>query len=90
MGTLIGILRYILDLGPTVMLPLVILFFGLALGLKPGKAFKSGLMIGIGFVGIGLVIGLMLNSLGPAAKAMADRFGMSLNVIDLGWPGALR
>ncbi len=88
MGTLIGILRYILDLGPTVMLPLVILFFGLALGLKPGKAFKSGLMIGIGFVGIGLVIGLMLNSLGPAAKAMADRFGMSLNVIDLGWPGA--
>ena len=86
--TFIGILRYILDLGPTVMLPLVILFFGLALGLKPGKAFKSGLMIGIGFVGIGLVIGLMLNSLGPAAKAMADRFGMSLNVLDLGWPGA--
>ena len=88
METLMGVLKYILDLGPAVMLPLVILLFGLALGLKPGKAFKSGLMIGIGFVGIGLVIGLMLDNLGPAAKAMADRFGMTLNVVDLGWPGA--
>lgn len=88
MEKMVEILQYILGLGPAVMLPLVILLFGLALGLKFGKAFQSGLMIGIGFVGIGLVVGLMLDSLGPAAKAMADRFGMSLNVIDLGWPGS--
>lgn len=88
MKTIIDVLKYVLDLGPSVMLPLVILILGLILGVKSGKALKSGLMIGIGFVGIGLVIGLMLNSLGPAAKAMADRFGMTLNVIDLGWPGA--
>jgi len=66
------IMRYILDLGPTVMLPLVIIIFSIVLGMKIGDSFKAGLHIGIGFVGIGLVIGLMLDSIGPAAKAMAE------------------
>ncbi|ACA30747.1 PTS galactitol transporter subunit IIC [Histophilus somni] len=82
------IMQYILDLGPAVMLPLVILILSLALGMKFGESFKAGLSIGIGFVGIGLVIGLMLDSIGPAAKAMAHTFDIQLNVIDLGWPGA--
>lgn len=79
-------MRYILDLGPTVMLPLVIIVFSKLLGMKLGDCFKSGLHIGIGFVGIGLVIGLMLDSIGPAAKAMAEHFQINLHVIDVGWP----
>ena len=63
------VMRYILDLGPTVMLPIVIIIFSKILGMKAGDCFKAGLHIGIGFVGIGLVIGLMLDSIGPAAKA---------------------
>lgn len=82
------IMRYILDLGPTVMLPLVIIIFSKLLGMKLGDCFKSGLHIGIGFVGIGLVIGLMLDSIGPAAKAMAEQFQINLHVIDVGWPGS--
>ena len=82
------IMRYILDLGPTVMLPIVIIIFSKLLGMKLGDCFKSGLHIGIGFVGIGLVIGLMLDSIGPAAKAMAEHFQINLHVIDIGWPGS--
>lgn len=82
------IMRYILDLGPTVMLPLVIIIFSKLLGMKLGDCFKSGLHIGIGFVGIGLVIGLMLDSIGPAAKAMAEQFEINLHVVDVGWPGS--
>lgn len=82
------VMRYILDLGPTVMLPIVIILFSVCLGMKPGDAFKSGLHIGIGFVGIGLVIGLMLDSIGPAAKAMAANFEIGLEVVDVGWPGS--
>ncbi|OOF58800.1 PTS galactitol transporter subunit IIC [Rodentibacter genomosp. 2] len=82
------IMQYILDLGPAVMLPILIIIFSLVLGMKFGDSFKAGLQIGIGFVGIGLVIGLMLDSIGPAAKAMAHTFDIQLNVIDLGWPGA--
>lgn len=82
------IMRYILDLGPTVMLPIVIIIFSVCLGMKLGDAFKSGLFIGIGFVGIGLVIGLMLDSIGPAAKTMAANFEIGLDVVDVGWPGS--
>ncbi len=81
------IIRYVLDLGPTVMLPIVIMIFSMAFGMKLGDAFKSGLHIGIGFVGIGLVIGLMLESIGPAAQEMTANFGIELSVVDLGWPG---
>lgn len=82
------IMRYILDLGPTVMLPGVIIVFSLILGMKLGDSFKSAIHIGIGFVGIGLVIGLMLDSIGPAAKAMAEHFEINLQVVDIGWPGS--
>ena len=83
-----GVIKYIVDLGPSVMLPIVITIFALLLGQKPGKAIRSGILIGIGFIGIGLVIGLMLDNLAPAAKLMAERFGINLTVIDVGWPGS--
>lgn len=56
------------------MLPVVIIIFSKLLGMKLGDCFKSGLHIGIGFVGIGLVIGLMLDSIGPAAKPWQNSF----------------
>ena len=80
-------IQYILDLGSSVMLPLVIIIFALCLGIKVGKAFNAGLMIGIGFVGIGIVVTLMRETLGPAAEQMANNFGLNLTVLDLGWPG---
>lgn len=42
------VMRYILDLGPTVMLPIVIIIFSKILGMKAGDCFKAGLHIGIG------------------------------------------
>lgn len=80
-------IQYIVDLGPSVMLPLIIFILGLALRRGFGKSLVAGLTIGVGFVGIGLVISLLTSNLGPAAEAMANRFGLGLNVIDLGWPG---
>ncbi len=82
------IMQYILDLGPSVMLPIVIILFSLMLKMKVGDALKAGIHIGIGFVGIGLVVGLLTSSVGPAAQAMAERFDIHLRVIDVGWPGA--
>ncbi|EKB3270760.1 hypothetical protein ONY24_004434, partial [Shigella sonnei] len=37
------VMRYILDLGPTVMLPIVIIIFSKILGMKAGDCFKAGL-----------------------------------------------
>ena len=36
--------------------------------------------------GINLVINLLVESLGPAAKDMVKQWGLDLNIIDVGWP----
>lgn len=83
-----GVIKYIVDLGPTVMLPLVIFIIGILLRQGIGKSLRAGLTVGIGFVGIGLVISLMTQNLGDAAKSMAENYNLGLEVIDLGWPGS--
>ncbi|MBX6764428.1 MAG: PTS galactitol transporter subunit IIC [Rubrobacteraceae bacterium] len=80
------ITQFITSLGPSVVLPVLIFVFALILGQRPGRAFRSGLLIGIGFVGIGLVINLLTSQIGPAAKGMAKNFNVGLNTIDVGWP----
>lgn len=82
------VIQYIVDMGASVMLPIIIAILSIILGVKPGKAIRAGLMIGVGFVGLGLIVNLMNDQLGPAAEAMSKRFGLSLSVVDIGWPGA--
>ena len=45
-------LQYLVDLGPSVMMPIIFTVFALCLGVKFGKAIRSGLLIGIGFIGL--------------------------------------
>lgn len=77
---------FVLDLGPSIMLPIIMLIFGLILRQGFNKSFRAALTIGIGFVGINLVIGLLMEALGPATKAMVESLGLSLDILDVGWP----
>lgn len=86
MDKVLAVVQYILNMGPTVILPITILILGLIFKIKFSKALKSGLTIGIGFIGINLVVNLLTTTLGPAAQAMVERFGLSLTIIDVGWP----
>ncbi|ERK29161.1 PTS galactitol transporter subunit IIC [Clostridium intestinale] len=88
MDKLMEIVQYILGIGPTAILPLAILIIGLIFGTGFKKAFNSGIIIGIGFVGISLVANLLTSTLGPVAQQMVERFGLNLTVIDAGWPAA--
>lgn len=81
-----SIIKALINMGPSVMMPIIFFVLAIIFGVKIGKAFKAGMLVGIGFVGINLVIGLLLNSLGPAAESMVSRFGLSLTVVDPGWP----
>jgi PTS system galactitol-specific IIC component len=83
-----GLQDVLTKLGASVILPIIIFVLGLILGAKPGKAFRAGVTIGIAFVGINLVIGLMWTSLSDVAQAMVERTGVTLNVVDVGWPSA--
>lgn len=84
----VDFLQGFLALGATVILPVAIFLLGLFFGQKPGRAFRSGLTIGVAFVGIFLVIDLLVFNLGPAAQGMVERLGVNLNVIDVGWPAS--
>ncbi len=85
---LAGYFDILTDLGASVMLPIVIFILGLIFGQKIGKAFHSGLLIGVGFVGINLILDLLVENLGPAAESMVERFGVELAIVDVGWPAS--
>lgn len=82
------IIQWFVNLGASVMLPIILFVFALILGIKPRKAFTSGLTVGIGFIGLNLVIGLLTDNLGPAAESMVENFGLTLSTLDVGWPAA--
>ena len=84
-----SILTYIRDtLGNTVVLPVVIAILGIVLGQRWTRAIRSGLTVGVGFVGLGIVITLLLGALGPATDAIIKNFGIHLTTMDVGWPVA--
>lgn len=88
MGIFGDMIQYVIDMGASVMLPIVIAILSILVGVRLGKAIRSGLMIGVGFVGLSLIVDMMNAQLGPAAKAMSENFGLTLSVVDIGWPGA--
>lgn len=77
-----------LDLGPTIVLPVLVTIFALILGAGLSRSIKSGITVGVGFIGINLVVGLLGGNLGPAAQQMVENFNLSLNTIDVGWPAS--
>lgn len=81
-----GIIQALLDMGAVVVLPIIIFILGLIFRLKPKDAFKSGLTIGIGFIGVNLVIGMMVSNLGTATQKMSENFNLNLTTMDVGWP----
>lgn len=89
MEVFLSTLKAIIDnLGATVALPIIIFLFAVALGAQPGRAFRAGVTIGIAFIGINLVIGLMWNTLSEVAQAMVKNTGIQRDVVDVGWPSA--
>lgn len=82
------LLQWFVDLGASVMLPILIFIFAVILGTTVKEAFTSAITVGIGFVGLNLVLDLLTSSLGPAAKSMVYRFGLELHTIDVGWPAS--
>ena len=87
-GFLVGLKQVIDALGATVLLPLIIIIIALVLGAKTGKAIRAGVTIGVAFIGINLVIGLMFTNLSDVAQAIATNTGVTRDVVDVGWPSS--
>jgi PTS system galactitol-specific IIC component len=85
METVKSIFDFLTGLGSPVMLPIIIFILGLILGMKVGRAFISALTVGVGFIGLGLVITLLFDALGPATSALVETTGIQLTALDVGW-----
>lgn len=80
------VINFIMDAGSSVFMPIIILILGLIFGLKPGKAFKAGITVGIGFIGINLVISMLADSLMVVINQLVELYNFKLTAIDVGWP----
>ena len=82
------VFSYIIGLGAAVMMPIIFTILGVCIGIRFGKALKSGLLVGVGFVGLSVVTALLTSSLGPALGKVVEIYGLQLKVFDMGWPAA--
>lgn len=82
------VFSYIISLGASVMMPILFTIIGLCIGLKFGKSLKSGLLVGVGFVGLGVITKLLTTNFDTPLKAIADLYDLQMSVFDMGWPAA--
>lgn len=85
MGQVFG---YIISLGASVMMPILFTIIGVCIGLKLSKSLKSGLFVGVGFVGLGIITALLTANFDTPLKDIATIYHLQLNVFDMGWPAA--
>ena len=78
------VFKYIIGLGAAVMMPVIFTVLGVCIGIKLPKALKSGLLVGVGFVGLSVVTALLTSSLGPALSKMVEIYGLELGIFDMG------
>lgn len=82
------VFKYIIGLGAAVMMPVIFTILGACIGIKFGDALKSGLKVGVGFIGLSIVTALLTSALGPALNTVVDIYDLQLRVFDMGWPAA--
>lgn len=79
------VIKYILDLGAGIFLPIVMILLGLLMRMKPKRAISAGIILGVAFIGMNAILGFMFGAISPAADAFVKSTGLKLNAIDVGW-----
>lgn len=71
----------------SLLVPILLFFVGLIVGLKPGKAFRAGLITSVALTGIWTILELFMNSMSPVATALAESMGAGarFEYVDIGW-----
>ncbi len=83
---LIRALNGFLDLGVPIVTPLLLFVLSLVFRVPLGRAIRSAVTYGIGFIGIFTILNLLLGALGGVATRFIENTGIQLEVLDVGWP----
>lgn len=86
MQVVTSIFSYIIDMGASVMMPIIFTILGLVMGAKFGEALRAGMTFGVGFIGLNAVIGIMSSTITPVANALVENLNFKLTAVDVGWP----
>ena len=80
MDVLSSVVNWIVSLGASVFLPIVMFIIGIIFGMKPGKAFKAGVMLGIAFTAISALNSALLSgTIAPVAQTAMENSGTGLS-----------
>jgi galactitol PTS system EIIC component len=80
--------KYITGFPNYALMPIIIMLVGLALGADLKKAFRSGILVGIGFIGIGMATAVFFGEVTPVAQNIVTNLGFGKEIVDVGWPVA--
>lgn len=83
---LIKALNDFLNLGVPIIAPTLLFILALLVRVPFGRALRAAITYGIGFIGIFLVLELLLSNIAGAAELMVLNTGVTLDIIDVGWP----
>ena len=77
--------QWFTGMGSNGILAVALLVIGMILGLKPGQAIRAALTATVGFIGLNLVVGMLIDQMTPATLAMVERMNWDLDIVDVGW-----
>lgn len=81
-------IAWFLGLGPTVMVPIILILLGLIFRVGWQKAIRGGVTTGIGLAGLFLIVDLIIAALQPAVEGIATRLNVSKALVDVNWADA--
>jgi PTS system galactitol-specific IIC component len=84
-GVIASLVSWFVGLGATVMVPVVIIILGICFRAGVAKSIRGGLITGIGLAGLFMVVDVIIGALQPATAAIAQRLGLQLTLVDVGW-----
>lgn len=73
------------DMGPELLLPIVLGVLGLLFRVSPSRSLRLGLTVGVGFVGIFAVLDYTLPAITSTITALTETWGLNLAGVDIGW-----
>lgn len=88
MEAIVGALNWVVSLGPSVLIAIVLTIIGTIFRAGFTKSLRGGIIAGVGLAGLFLVVDLIFAALLPAVSAMAARFDLQLSLVDVGWADA--
>ncbi len=88
MGLLSTAVGWLLSLGSSLIVMIVLIILGLIFRVGWQKAVRGGITTGVGLAGLFLVVNVIVNALQPAVAEMATRFGVEKTLVDVNWADA--